>query len=92
MIAKLDTRDMQFSEPELPLEEVMGLKNYTASIAISPTSPFTVITAPRGGRAIIINHHTGELVQRVAVPDVAGALPLTNLSPMAATRYIGTTI
>lgn len=75
LIAKLDTRDMQFSEPELPLEEVMGLKNYTASIAISPTSPFTVITAPRGGRAIIINHHTGKLVQRVAVPDVAGALP-----------------
>lgn len=75
LIGKLDTRDMQFSELELPLEDVMGLKNYTASIAISPTSPYTVITAPRGHRAVIINHHTGELVQRIAVQDVAGALP-----------------
>lgn len=53
----------------------MNLKNYTASIAISPSSPFTVITAPRGHRAIIIDHHSGELVQRIPVPDVAGALP-----------------
>lgn len=74
LLARLDTRNMSFSEPELPLAEVMGLKNYTASIAISPSSPFSVVTAPRGHRAIIINHHTGELVQRVAVTDVAGAL------------------
>ncbi|MBA6419866.1 DUF1513 domain-containing protein [Pseudomonas sp. 5Ae-yellow] len=75
LIARLDTNSMRFSELELPYEEVKGLKNYTASIAISPSSPFTVITAPRGHRAIIIDHHSGELVQRVPVPDVAGALP-----------------
>ncbi|WVM93148.1 DUF1513 domain-containing protein [Halopseudomonas pachastrellae] len=71
----MDTATGEFSEPELPLEELAGLRNYTASIAISRHAPLAVITAPLGNRAIIINYRTGELLQRIAVQDVAGALP-----------------
>lgn len=75
LLARLDTATGEFSEPELPLEELAGLRNYTASIAISRHAPLAVITAPLGNRAIIINYRTGELLQRIAVQDVAGALP-----------------
>lgn len=75
LIARLDTAKAEFSELDWPVEELVPLKNYTASIAISRHSPFAVITAPLGNRALVINYQTGEIVQRVAVTDVAGALP-----------------
>lgn len=75
LIARLDTRTGAFTELDWSVEELLPLKNYTASIAISRHTPYAVVTAPLGGLALIINYQTGEVVQRVMVKDVAGALP-----------------
>ena len=64
-----------FSELDWPVEELLPLRNYTASIAISRQSPYAVVTAPLGGLALIIDYRSGKVIQRVPVTDVAGALP-----------------
>lgn len=78
LIARLSGDDNAFSEIALPDEEQRQLRNYTASIAVHPDTPFSVITAPRGNRVVLINHQTGDHVHSIEVPDVAGALPLAD--------------
>ncbi|WP_165855576.1 DUF1513 domain-containing protein [Marinobacter sp. JSM 1782161] len=78
LIARLDTRRGTFDEISLPDDLQPRLRNYTASIACSHTGPYTVVTAPRGGLVVVINHATGALVRHLDVADVAGALPLAD--------------
>ncbi|MEL0167409.1 MAG: DUF1513 domain-containing protein [Pseudomonadaceae bacterium] len=75
LVVRFDSATGEFRELDWPVEALMPLKNYTASIAISRSSPYAVITAPLGNLALIINYQTGEIVQQVMVADVAGALP-----------------
>ena len=75
LVARLDSATGVFSELDWPVEELLPIRNYTASIAISRQSPYAVVTAPLGGLALIIDYRSGKVIQRVPVTDVAGALP-----------------
>lgn len=74
LIARLDTRNGQFSELALEPSLQAQLANYTASIAVHPTLPITAITAPRGNKVVLLDHHSGELVRAVEISDCAGAM------------------
>ncbi|MDX1457251.1 MAG: DUF1513 domain-containing protein [Marinobacter sp.] len=73
LIARLNTQSGQFEEIDLPQQVQRTLNNYTASIAIHPNTPNTLVTAPRGGRALLLNHQSGRLIQHFQIPDCAGA-------------------
>lgn len=74
LIARLDTRTGSFSEIELPEDLQAGMRNYTASVAISPGSPFAAVSAPRGNQVVLLDYLTGALLHIVEIPDVAGIL------------------
>lgn len=75
LIARLDTRNGEFSELNLDPDLQDQLANYTASVAVHPTLPVTAITAPRGGKVLLLNHETGELIRHFDIGDCAGAMP-----------------
>ncbi|UDL06476.1 DUF1513 domain-containing protein [Marinobacter sp. CA1] len=75
LIARLDSQARQFSEIELPSPLQASLNNYTASIAIHPRASVAAITAPRGGRTVLVDYQKKTLIRELAIPDCAGALP-----------------
>ncbi|TBW54350.1 DUF1513 domain-containing protein [Marinobacter halodurans] len=76
LIAHYDSNTDTFREIGLPKSLQRSLHNYVASVAVSPASPLSLVTAPRGDRVVVINHRTRALVSDFEVPDVAGALAL----------------
>ncbi|WP_227545914.1 DUF1513 domain-containing protein [Marinobacter fonticola] len=78
LIARLDGITGEFNEIALPEDQQALLRNYTASIAVHPHTPFCAITAPRGSRVVLIDYHNGTYLHSIEVPDVAGALPLAD--------------
>lgn len=76
LIARYDSNTDTYSEITLPKSLQRSLHNYVASVAVSPVSPLSLVTAPRGDRVVVINHQTSERVGDHEVPDVAGALAL----------------
>lgn len=74
LIALLDTRTREFREISLPDELQKSLRNYTASVAISPTLPRFAITTPRANRVIIYDYAENRLVKAPAVTDSAGVI------------------
>ena len=74
LIALLDTRMATYTEIELSPEQQVEMKNYVASVAINAATSVAAITAPRGNRVVLINYRTGERLNSLNVPDVAGVL------------------
>ncbi|WP_022962610.1 DUF1513 domain-containing protein [Halopseudomonas pelagia] len=74
LIARLDTTSGRFSEIELPLDRQAAMRNYVASVAISPGGSLAAITAPRGNRVVIVDYVQGRYVQDIELPDAAGVL------------------
>ncbi|TVU70051.1 DUF1513 domain-containing protein [Cobetia crustatorum] len=70
-------------ELPLPMDYVSQLKQYIASIAISPDGTLAVATAPRGNLITLWNLDTGELDSTLDFADCAGvlAVPTTNETP-----------
>lgn len=70
-------------ELPLPLEYLPQLKQYIASIAITPDGQLAVATAPRGNLITLWNLQTGELDSTLDFADCAGvlAVPATNETP-----------
>lgn len=65
--------DGAFSELALDDTLTASLQQYTASVAISRQQPLALVTAPRGHKAIMLNHQSGKLLGEYALPDAAGA-------------------
>ena len=74
LIAHLDCGTGQFREIDLEPSLQASLNNYTASIAVHPRHPLTAITAPRGGKAVLIDHRRGALVRAFDLADCAGVV------------------
>ncbi|SDL05987.1 hypothetical protein SAMN05661010_00869 [Modicisalibacter muralis] len=74
LIAVLDGRTREFREISLPEALQTSLRNYTASVAISPTLPQFAITAPRANRVIIYDYAENRLVKAPEVSDGAGVI------------------
>ncbi|SDW37450.1 DUF1513 domain-containing protein [Marinobacter mobilis] len=74
LIARLDTTNGEFGELDLGHELQPCLNNYIASIAVHPQLPLTAITAPRGNKLLVINHHNGKLARSVDLTDCAGVM------------------
>lgn len=72
LIARRAT-DGEFTEIPLPESLQASLASYTASVAISHHAPSALITAPRAGRVVMINRHSGELMTSPPLEDAAGA-------------------
>jgi uncharacterized protein len=51
------------------------IRNYVASIAVSPTGEAAVVCAPNGGLAVLIDVATGRCLATHDLPDVFGAAP-----------------
>lgn len=73
LLARLDTRRREFRELALPDDQQVSLRHYIASVAVSPDRSLALVTAPRGGQALILDTGSGQLRQRLAIADVAGA-------------------
>ncbi|SFM38365.1 DUF1513 domain-containing protein [Marinobacter zhejiangensis] len=74
LIARLDSQRGDFRELSLGDGLQSQLRNYTASIAVHPYLPLSAITAPRGGKLLVINHRSGELAVTYDVDDCAGIM------------------
>lgn len=74
LIALLDSQSRQFREISLPEALQKSLRNYTASVAISPTLSRFAITTPRANRVIVYDYAENRLVKAPAVTDSAGVI------------------
>ncbi|ERL52694.1 hypothetical protein BJB45_15555 [Halomonas huangheensis] len=72
LIARRSTNG-EFDEVSLPETVQTSLASYTASIAVSHKAPTALITAPRGGRIVLIQRNSGELLASPELEDAAGA-------------------
>ncbi len=61
-----------FEEITLPTQLQSTLRQYTASIAMSQDHPRTLVTAPRGGCVILLDHISGEVIASPSLKDAAG--------------------
>lgn len=62
-----------FEEIALPAALQSKLGQYTASIAMSQRQPRTLVTAPRGGCVVLLDHTSGDVIASPALEDAAGA-------------------
>lgn len=63
----------KFEEIALPAALQSKLGQYTASIAMSQRQPITLVTAPRGGCVVLLDHTSGDVIASPALDDAAGA-------------------
>lgn len=72
LLARL-TPQGDFAEIALPEQLQSKLSQYTASIAMSQRHPRTLVTAPRGGCVVLLDHTSGKVITSPTLGDAAGA-------------------
>ncbi|MGQ7249430.1 DUF1513 domain-containing protein [Halomonas sp. V046] len=72
LIARLSP-DGDFEEISLPAPHQARLAQYTASVALSRNGRLALITAPRGGRVLLLEPGTGKIIASPRLDDAAGA-------------------
>ena len=56
----------------LPEETTVGLANYVGAIAVNRREGLVGLTSPNGGRFVMLDSTTGQVLKDEAVPDAAG--------------------